>query len=794
MVQVYHDSHENPTELSVYLVFCFCFVYIDYKDMPMTLSPYKQSKARELFNIFNVFNSISWMFLTGNVITLFVLRMGASSTFIGFLTSLVYVAFFFLPLGRILASRFSLVKIFSIAWCCRSLGMLPLLFAPLLYSSGRPEAAFLLVIIGVSLFHIIRGIGMISNNPILSFLTAGPDRGSYMTQLQVANSAVAMFCGFIIAMLLGRDPPFFLYIIILTSGIGFGIFGSILLSKMPEPEREEGIKSEKITTVIREAFAQPSIKSFVSILVMVSLVSGVSRTFIVVYSREVFALTDGMVSLFSVFGSLGYLLVGLFIKFLVDRIGAKPLFVLCMIVGLVGMVPILFFTTTMSENFTTLILFLAFLFFMLNFGWLGTEGIMQTYFLSLVPSEKMMDMGIIYFFGFGIAGAVSSLLSGMLLDTATSILGSPIISFRILYSILIVISGAALFRMRKLVSLGALPFMGALEVMFSYRDLRAIMLLEKLDKTSDSSKEAALLGALQEAPSKLSTKGLLAKVNSPRLSVRTESIRAIDALETLDEKAEKALMNDIINNPYTTAYISARALGNHGVFEAIPLLRELAVSGDYMLAGEAIIALAKLGDDAFRPKIEEIVAETENPRLKIMGVEAFGIYGSPDSVSILIGLLRESNPPPYLRDAVVLAIASILDLQNKFYPHLVLFNGDESLAHTLALDEAESAYEHYLSVHGRKRGKKPKNIAALEQQAKAFMPAVNNYVKHSKGHDLSRWIHEIPDDQINAIVQSVLAEVILDEEFEKHEYLRLLIVHWASHQLRLWAKRLKNEI
>ena len=760
--------------------------------MPAALSPYRLGKARDTYNYFNVFNAISWQFLTGNVVTLLALRMGANSTYVGSLSAVLYVSFFFLPLGKILANRYSLVKIFSMAWGGRALGMIPVLFAPFIFNSGRQETALFLTILGVLLFHIIRGIGMIANNPILSYLSTGPDRGSYMTQIQVINSAVAMFAGFVIAMLLGGDPPLFLYTIIISAGIGCGIFSGILMSKVPEPQKDEGVKSENFFTVLREALKQNSIRNFMVILIIVALVSGVSRTFIVVYSREVFHLSDGMVSLFAVFGGLGYLMVGLFIKFLVDRIGAKPLFSLCVIIGLVSLIPIIFFPESMKDNFTTLTLFLSFLFFMLNFGWLGSEGVMQTYFLGLVPREKMMDMGIIYFFGFGVAGASGSLLSGIFLDLISSISGSTILSFRILFLILAVISGIALVVMRKLVSLGALPFRGALEVMFSYRDLKAIMIMDKLNKTSDSGEETALLGALQETPSKLSTKGLIARIKSPRLSVRMESIRAIDALDALSEDAEQSLMEDIVHNPYTTAYISARALGNHGVFQATPLLRELAVSGDYMLAGEAIIALAKLGDHAFRPQIEQIVTESENPRLKIMGVEAFGIYCSPDSLAILLGLLRENNPQPYFRDTVVLSMASILDIQNKFYPLLVRFAGDESLCITLALDEAESAYEYFISVHGRKWGKKDKRLADLGQHARGFQHAVNEYVKNSCGKELAKWILELPDELVNSIVQMVLSEVIIDDDFCDNDHLRLIIAHWASHELRLWTNKLKE--
>ena len=761
--------------------------------MAGTLSPYRLGKARDLYNLFNVFNALSWQFLTGNIVTLFALRMGANSTYIGTISAVLYLSFFFLPLGKILTSRFSMIKIYSFAWGGRSIGMIPLLFAPFVFASGRQDTALFLTLLGVTLFHLTRGIGMIANNPILNHLSEGPDRGSYITQVQIINSAVAMFAGFVIALLLGRDPPLFLYAIIMAVGIGCGIFSGILVSKIPGPESEEEGEKKKLFQIIKSAVSQPSLRNFIFILLIVVLVSGVSRTFVVVYSREVFSQSDGMVSLYAVFGGLGYLIVGLLIKFLVDRIGAKPIFSVCIIIGLLSLIPVLFFPATMSDNFSTLTLYLSFLFFMLNFGWLGAEGIMQTYFMGLVPTEQVLDMGIVYFLGFGIAGAGGSLLAGMLLDVSTAVFGSSLVSFKILFSVLIAITVLALFLMRKLIPLGALPFKGALEVMFSYRELKAISLLEKLNKSSDSGEEEAILEALQKVPSNLAIKGLLARAKSPRLPVRMESIRVIDALSALNEEAERALMDDMINNPYTTAYRSARALGNHGVFHAAPLLRELAVSGDYMLAGEAMIALAKLKDNAFKPQIEQIIIETQNPRLIIAGVEALAVYGSPDSLPVLLDILRGANPPPYLRDEVILAMAVILDVQNKFYPLLVRFLADESLFSTLALDETEAAYEFYVSVHGRKRGKKEPGLNSLNHQAKAFHGAVSDYVRNSNGRQIFRWIMELPDSLIHGMVQMVLAETVLDEELLDHNRLRLLIVHWAAHELRLWTNKLKKE-
>jgi MFS family permease len=505
-----------------------------------------------------------------------------------------------------------------------------------------------------------------------------------------------------------------------------------------------------------------------------------------------------MVSLYTVFGGLGALMMGLIIKFLVDRIGAKPLYLTCIIVGFVSLLPAMFFPAGAVDNASTVIPYLSFLFFMVNFGFLGAEGIAQTYFMALIPAQGMMNLGILYFFIFGVAGAGGSFLAGLFLDALTGMGLSVFLTFKVLFVIQALILGVVLIFQKKLVSLGSLPLRGALGVMFSFKDLRAITLLDKLQKTDDSGEEEELLEALYETPSKLALTGLLDKAKSPRLSTRTDAIRAMGALETLDQKAEKALMADLIDNPYTTAYLSARILGNHGFFPAIPVLRELAASRDYMLAGESMIALAKLRDEAFRPEIERIIAKTRNPRLKIMGAEAFGIYGSPNSLSVLMDVLRVKDPPPYLRDAVVLAMARILDIENKFYPLLVRFLADNSQAPMLGKDEAESAYELFIAAHkggaAARRGRRSRRAADSGEggigvkQAKVLQPAVAAYMDESNGASLARWILELPEDAAPEVVRVILSETVLDDEFAAYTRLKLLIVYWAAHTLRAAAK------
>jgi len=211
-----------------------------------------------------------------------------------------------------------------------------------------------------------------------------------------------------------------------------------------------------------------------------------------------------------------------------------------------------------------------------------------------------------------------------------------------------------------------------------------------------------------------------------------------------------------------------------------------------MLAGEAVNALAKLNDEPFRPEIEKIILKTDNPRLKIMCAEALGQYHCVDSISVLFDILRSENPPPYLGDEVILAIASILNIQRAFYKILTRYKTDNSLVSALAMDEAESALEFVNSnIGGKKRISKEKknNINAC---AENLQKAAESYIAKNDGADLSRWILELPEINKSAsLVKSVFSEAVVDKELSVYDCLRLLIIHWAAEELRVWAMKAK---
>ncbi|MBL8965949.1 MAG: MFS transporter [Spirochaetaceae bacterium] len=654
--------------------------------MAEALSPAKLKAARGSFYVFNVCNSFSFILLSGSFVTLFALRLGASTSFVGLLNALAYANFFFLPLGKRLVRRHAIVKVFGWGWTLRYLAMLPLLAAPLLVLAGLPGVGFGCILAGVAGFNIFRGIGLIGNNPVLAFLAEGRDRGAFLVNVQIVNNLAAMATSLLAAVILGRAAGTGLYLALIAAGIGVGLVGALVLFKTPEPEAYRPKESSGLFETAREAFAEKPFRVFIEALILVSFAAGMARSFLPVYAKEVYAQGDDLVMLYSLLGSLGSVAMGLLTRLLVDRLGAKPLYIIFTAVSALSLVPAVLSPRLGSP--LGVIIFLCVLHFVSSFGLSGEENAGQTYYFSLVPRERTLDLAVVYFLAYGLGGSLGALLGGVILE-ALRLQGFGLgDSYRLFFGLLLATLTWSLVRMSRLVRLGSATVRESLGVIFSLRDLRAFDLLAKLDRSETPQEEQRLIHELGESASPRSQRELLGYLDSPRFEVRMEALLALENIHLLEPESLGALVAEVERNPYTTAYLAARVLGKRGGPEALPVLRRALEAEDYMLRGAVVVALARLGDRESRPAVEKVLVETGNPRVRISAAYALEIFGDRESVPALVSCLRKEDPPAYVSDELVLSIASILGLMGPFYPLYAAFLEDEAKGRALLRDAA----------------------------------------------------------------------------------------------------------
>jgi MFS family permease len=629
------------------------------------LSPGEIERARKSFFLYAVLNVISFTLLGGNIITLYSLRLGASNFLIGLLSSFMYLAYLFMLLGRLLAPKWGMVRLMGRFWVLRYLLMLPILLSPALASRGYREHAYALIIFSVLAFNMSRGLAITGYNPILGAVAAEKDRGAFLARLQALQQTVTLGLGIAMAVILGREAPLSTYALFIMAGIATGLVGASVIFRFPEPPRAQPTLAERLGQGLGQAFAAQTFRRFILLYFLTTLASYMVQPFLVVYMKQVYHRPDDAVLYFTVFSSLGAVLMALASGFMIDRLGAKPLYILFFGILAPVLAPLVVAPRSLSAAGVWVFGALVFLFY--SMGQSGMLNAGQTYFLAAIKPEERLNLGVAYYMTLGLAGGLGSIIGGAVLQwLGDRFAGDVREAFQIYFGAVGGLMLLLLFPLNSLESLGAVPIWDALAAIFSPRDLRAISLLNRLSRTRSLTEEMDTLRALADAPSGLSAQEVLGRLRSPRFGIRSEALRALGDLP-LEEAAVQALLSEVKNHPFTTAYMAAELLGRRRVRAAVPALRAGLRSKDFFLQGKAMVALAQLDDRRSVPAIRAIVAGTNNPRLLIHGATALELFRDAGAFSLLLGRLK-GPAQPHVRDEIILSLAGILGMGEWFYP------------------------------------------------------------------------------------------------------------------------------
>ncbi len=631
----------------------------------LSYSAGEKKRGRKFFSLFGLINSLAFLFLTGNVITLYGLKMGASRTLLGILGSFPYLALMVMPLGRGLVRRLGVVRALARSWLARYISLLPILFAPLLAASNRSSTAFLVLGIGVLFFHLFRGLGMVSDAPLVGALAEGPDRGAFLARFQIIIALTSVAGGLVIVLLLGGDAPIWRYTILLTAGIAMGMADVTLLSRIPEPPGAQQAASRPFGKSLAASFRSTNMRLFVLGFGLFGALSSSVRAFLVVYARQVYEQPDNLAMLYAVVGSTGWVLMGFLARRVIDRLGAKPMFVFFALVFLASLIPMIT-TPSISRDFGVEI-FLAIVFFVSTMGFTGGEYSAQTYFYGMIDKTERLDLGMVFFLTLGAGGVVGSFAGGLLLDWLAVVFdGDSVAAFRTFFGLLGFLLVVTVLVLSRLERLGARSVASALSVIFSFRDMRTLGLLDRLSRTSSIDDEREAIRRIAGTGSAEATEDVATRLASPTFAVRIQALGAIESLP-LTPAVERALEEHIEGYQFSSAYRAAEILGRRGVTRGTRVLEAALSSEDLLLASKAMVALARLGVDSLEGRIEGIVAASQNPMVVLHGVTALHILGLEKSIPTLLRCMSREDIPTFIRDEIVVALADICGFGPLFY-------------------------------------------------------------------------------------------------------------------------------
>jgi hypothetical protein len=634
-------------------------------DLPSSV----KRKARGYLAWFEGINAASFVLISGQVMMLYALRLGADNFFIGVISSFQYISFFFMLLGRLMVGRMGLRRMMRFFWTLRYLLMVPVLVSPFLAYGDHQGIALIIIALALGGFNIARGIAIIGFNPILGAISEQKSMGAFLSRLQVVYHGVSIVCAIIVALSIGKEAPLWRYALAIGAGIILGLWGSSLIGKLPDPELEQE-KRGSFLGGIRNALGRLDFRRFIIHFFLLSLVTGMAVPFVLVYAKEVYQESDQNVMFLTVLGGLGAVTMGIVSRVLMDRLGPKPLYILYTFLFTVALIPLVIAPAIAGG---VLFLMLGLVFFLYHFGQMGAQISSRNYLFSITRKEEHLNLGIVYQLMMGVGNALGALGGGAFLRSLSSgTLFSMTDAYRVYFGILLFLFMVMMVSALFIRDVGRYSVGSALSIIFSPRDLRTVVLLDRLEKSGDTVEEIRVLDDIAGTGSSVASGDLLEKLKSPRFYIRARVLRALERMEVTPD-ISNALIREVKRSRFTTAHIAARIIGRKQIEAGVPALKQALHSPDYQLKANAMLALARIGGEDKHLLIEETLKKSRNPMVIMHGAVALQILGEVESFPVLVALLDMKEPPPFLRDEIILSLAALLSIEKWFYPLYSLF-------------------------------------------------------------------------------------------------------------------------
>lgn len=696
-----------------------------------TLPPSERARGKRLFSVFQAFNYFSFFMFAGDLIILYILKLGGDNRLVGVVSSFKYLSFLFMFAGRALVPKMGIRRLMGTFWLSRYLMMIPALFSPLLLAAGYAREGLLLTVLALLGFQVSRGLGVVGFKPMIGAVTEEKERGDFLSKLEIISHAMAISLGLLVAFFMGKTAPLSRYVLFLSLGVVTGVASAVLVFRFPEVPYRSDRDSSNFFSGVRRALKRPGFAYFMATLFIVSFSAGLASPFAVVYAKQVYLQPDNIVIIFTVSGSLGAVFMGVITRLVIDRLGAKPIYIIFMAVFALSIIPM---TLAPALGSAGILVFLVLVFFFFQMGFMGSINAAQNYFFAVVDPAEHLNLGILFNVVTGIGSAAGALSGGFILDWSMVRFVSPTGAFRFFWLFSLLLFAVAISMMLRLRRVGSYSVKDSLSILFSPRNMRAVSLLKRLDRSETSDQEVEVIKALGEAPSEVAVEELLARLKNPRYYVRSQVLVTLENLP-YDSRIEEALLTEVKNHEYTTAYIAARILGKKGSARVKKALRKALSSRDYLLQANAALALGRLGDTTSVPAIERMVESSTIPLVTILCASALELLESRRSLPVLLGALKQENPPPFLRDEIILSAAAILGLGDWLYPFYTAFL--ESA--TTGIADLTDYYDSTLRKAGRKDdGGVHELLAHLTTNRAAFADAVAGLLVKAGAEDLAK--------------------------------------------------------
>lgn len=611
-----------------------------------------------------VLNSIFSTLTFGSAIfVLFLSELGLPKSKIGFLLSLFPFAGLVAIVVGPLATRFGLKRTYITFYTARKFIYGLVLLVPWVLARYGLDTAFLFVAAIITLFALCRAIAETAIYPWMQEFIPKFVRGRFSAASNISSSLVAALAatgaGYVLHAHTGLRP----YILLTTVGLVAGLLSMLAYAPVPggAPNPAAAGSMAQGFGDMFQTLKDRKFRLFLGAVAFQTLSLQALSAFVPLFLTEQIGISGSAVMYIQIGAMAGQLLFTLLWGWAADRYGSRP--VLHTGLWMCAAVPLLWGWAPRHTEWSQSVALLITMFQGISLMAVAIGG-NQLLYNRIVPPERSMQYMSIWYAWVGLAGGLSPLLSGVLLDTMGILVADPYIP---LFMLCLALLFAAYLVYERIPDEGEISSGRFMSMFLFGNPLSAMGSILLGSRARDEEQRVTNTQRLGEARSPLATPNLVAALSDPSYNVRLEAVLSI-ARQHPNEELIRGLAETLRREDPELSPEAAWALGRMGDPRAIEPLREGLQSIYPSIRTRSARALGALGDadsiPAMRLKLKE--HSTDNERLAFAA--ALGALKVESALPEILALLH-STPQQNIsaRAELAMTVARMVDAEADFF-------------------------------------------------------------------------------------------------------------------------------
>ncbi|MDI9428936.1 MAG: MFS transporter [Spirochaetota bacterium] len=502
------------------------------------LSEAEKREGQKHLYLQEMYNGIGYSWLGDTIVYLMAIYFSASNIALGYISAAAYITGVVLPFVPRIFHGKNHIKVQSTVWAFR--GFVCLLYLGLYFLSGKSAVVLLLVV--YTLFNLFRMIGVALHDSTVRTVSSSSNRGRVVAGMNTAYQGASVVVRIITAVVLSieRFAGLVGLLALQVAGVVANFLSARQMAKIPSRTTIMHKKGRTVGVLFKEAMADPSMRRRL-ILRWLSLSVSVVFALTTPFLRVEVGLSNSMVVTYSVILSLAVMVASYISKHFSDRLGSRPLVIFSTLFSL------FFFLIWSLISAQTKVAWIFVLGFFTNF-FVSLIGILTFRLVTQVmPDDETVAFNSMVNFVIAIIAFVIGIFSGFLADLAPFartllVIGGKAVGngYTFVFLFAIILTALEVIFSIRLQEGGAYTSQAAAQVLFSRHGLRAVSMIEKLQRTTDPAKRRFLMLSLGENFNNLATSELRQILASPFSPDKREAVR------TLADRPRKALLDDLI--------------------------------------------------------------------------------------------------------------------------------------------------------------------------------------------------------------------------------------------------------